>query len=47
MGDKTFEFGDVSIEHKKEDKNLQFLVFRNSMKNIMYQGLIFKNVSNY
>lgn len=47
MGEKTFEHGALSIEHKKDDKSLYFLIFRNSVKRILYQALLFKKVSNF
>ncbi len=45
--DKTFEFGIVSIETKKDNDKLVYLIFRNSMKTVLYQGNLFKNVSNF
>lgn len=36
VGEKTFESGEISIETKKDDKTLNFLIFRNAVKLIMY-----------
>jgi hypothetical protein len=47
VGDKTFEHGEVSIEHKKDDKSIHYLIFRNSVKRILYQGLLLSKVSNF
>ena len=40
-------YSKVLLVRKKDNDKLVYLIFRNSMKTVLYQGNLFKNVSNF
>ena len=46
VNDKTFEFGYIYIEKKKDEK-IHYIIFRNNMKSMLYQGFIFNKLTTF